>query len=411
MRIFDYVNKDLINVHLKAHNNKAIISEIVDQLCVAKKLRNKKEILQGLLEREEKGTTGIGDHIAIPHARIEDLKEIVLFVGVSKIGVDFSSSDSKPVHLIILFLTPLSESGTHLKVLAKLAAMLSNKLFVTRLAGAATNDILYHLFGQGDIGKEGFSNLSKEHIYLELGTAGAGISEQEAKRRIDEYGFNQLRAIKKSHLLKKFIYNFTNLLAVLMWVGSVLAFLGGMPEIGWAIIVVIIINAIFSFCQEFKAEKAIEALRKMLPAYTRVIRAGGEKKILASELVPGDIIIIEEGDNIPADARLIEAEELRVNNSAFSGESKLSHKMAEGFENSGDFLWIEMPNLVFAGTSVATGLGKAVVIATGMSTEIGKIAYLTQTVKEELSPLQLSFRETMRLKMGVSLGDFMSTQK
>jgi potassium/sodium efflux P-type ATPase len=119
--------------------------------------------------------------------------------------------------------------------------------------------------------------------------------------------------------------------------------------------------------------------------------------------VPGDIIIIEEGDNIPADARLIEAQELRVNNSAFSGESKLSHKMAEGFHDSKGFLWLEMPNLIFAGTSVAAGMGKAVVIATGMSTEIGKIAYLTQTVKEELSPLQKEVNRVSKLIAVISV--------
>ncbi|MFH1239110.1 MAG: cation-transporting P-type ATPase, partial [bacterium] len=182
--------------------------------------------------------------------------------------------------------------------------------------------------------------------------------------------------------------NFTNTLAILMWIGSGLAFLTDMKEVGWAIIAVIVINAIFSFWQEFKAEKALGALKKLLPSYTRVIREGKEKKILASDIVPGDIIVVEEGDNIPADARLIAAHELRVNNSAFSGESKLAHKMAEGFHDGKSFLWLEMPNLIFAGTSVATGRGEAVVIGTGMNTEIGQIAYLTQTVKEELSPLQ-----------------------
>lgn len=141
----------------------------------------------------------------------------------------------------------------------------------------------------------------------------------------------------------------------------------------------------------------------MIPSYTRVIREGKEKKVPTSELVCGDIIIIEEGDNVPADARLIEAQELRVNNSAFSGESKLSHKMAEGFHDGKDFLWLEMPNLIFAGTSIASGIGKAVVIATGMSTEIGKIAYLTQTIKEELSPLQKEVNRVSKLIAAISI--------
>jgi magnesium-transporting ATPase (P-type) len=188
-----------------------------------------------------------------------------------------------------------------------------------------------------------------------------------------------------------------------MWVGSGLSFWAGMPEAGWACIVVIFVNAIFSFWQEYKAEKAIDALRKLIPSFARVIREGAETKVPTSDIMPGDIIIIEEGDNVPADARLIEAQELRVNNSSFSGESKLSHKMAEGFQDGKDFLWLEMPNLIFAGTSVASGMGKAVVIATGMSTEIGKIAYLTQTVKEELSPLQREVSRVSKLIAVISV--------
>jgi potassium/sodium efflux P-type ATPase len=176
-----------------------------------------------------------------------------------------------------------------------------------------------------------------------------------------------------------------------------------MPEAGWACIVVIFVNAVFSFWQEFKAERAIDALKKLIPSYARTIRDGKEIKVPTSDIVPGDIVIIEEGDNIPADARLIEAQELRVNNSAFSGESKLSYKMAEGFQDGKDFLWLEMPNLIFAGTSVASGMGKAVVIATGMSTEIGKIAYLTQTIKEELSPLQKEVNKISKLIAVISV--------
>lgn len=116
--------------------------------------------------------------------------------------------------------------------------------------------------------------------------------------------------------------------------------------------------------------------------------------MLADELVSGDIIQLGEGDNIAADARLIEAHDLRVDSSVFSGESKPSYKMSELFKNGKNFLWTELPNLIFAGTSVVSGEGRAVVIATGMSTEIGQIAYLTQTVKEDMSPLQ---REIGRL--------------
>jgi potassium/sodium efflux P-type ATPase len=282
----------------------------------------------------------------------------------------------------------------HLKILSKVATLLKDKVFTGQLMHCSTNDELYHFLKEGGIEKEGFLALSKENIYIELESGDSGISKISAQERLEVYGPNKLKAIRRTPLIVRFIYNFTNLLAILMWIGSALSFWAQMPEAGWACIVVIFVNAIFSFWQEFKAEKAIDALRKLIPSYSRVIREGDEIKVPTSDIVPGDIIIIEEGDNVPADARLIEAQELRVNNSAFSGESKLSHKMSEGFQNGKDFLWLEMPNLIFAGTSVANGMGKAVIIATGMSTEIGKIAYLTQTVKEELSPLQ---REVNRI--------------
>ncbi len=388
MKISDLVYKDSVNVNLKSTTSEGAILEIVEQLGQARKIKDKKEILAGLLKREKIGSTAMGDGVAIPHARIAELKEAVLFVGISRQGINFSSPDGKPVQLVTLFLTPLLESGTHLKILSKIAVMLSNKLFVKQLMYSSTNDDLYRLLKQGGMEKEGFVALEKEDIYLELATGDNGISELSAKKRLEAYGPNNLKAAKKTPFIIQFSLHLTNLLALMMWVCSALCFWAQMPEAGWACIVVVFINAVFSFWQEFKAEKAIEALKKLVPSYARVIREGKEKKMSTSNVVPGDIIIVEEGDNVPADARLIEAEDLRVNNSVFSGESKLSHKMSEGFQDGKDFLWLEMPNLIFTGTNIASGIGKAVVIATGMSTEIGKIAHITQTVKEDLSPLQ-----------------------
>jgi len=397
MRVSDFIDKNLVSSRLKFRTKEAVISEIVERLYKHKKIKDRKEILQALIEREKKGSTGIGNALAIPHARMEGLKEVIMFVGVSKRGIDFASVDGRPVCVIVLFLTPLTESGTHLKILSKLVATFGDRVFISKLINARTDEELYKVLKQGDTEKEGFFALTKEEIYLELGTSDNGLEEAEARNRLKELGPNRIRKIRRTSLVMRFIYNFTNLLAILMWIGSGLSFWAQMPEAGWACIVVIFINAIFSFWQEFKAEKAIDALRELIPSYTRVIRSGTEKKVFSSDIVPGDIIIVEEGDNIPADARLIEAQELRVNNSAFSGESKLSHKMSEGFPDRGGFLWLEIPNLIFAGTSVATGIGKAVVIATGMGTEIGKIAYLTQTVKEELSPLQKEVNRLSKL--------------
>ncbi len=403
MNISELIQKDLVSINLKSHSAEGIIAEIVEYLYKSKKIKDKKTILESLLKREKLGTTGIGAGIAIPHARIHDLKEAVIFIGIAKTGVSFSSVDGKPIYVVILFLTPLTESELHLKILSKISNVITNRIFIEQLKHAKDNEDLYHIFERGMLIKKGFIALSKEDIYLELASSDKGISKISAQKRLEVYGFNKLKAIKKAPFIIRFGYHFTNLLAVLMWVGSALSFWANMPEAGWACIVVIFVNAIFSFWQEFKAEKAINALKKMIPSYARLIREGIETKIPTSEVVPGDVIIIEEGDNIPADARLIEASELRVNNSAFSGESKLSHKMPEEVHDGKDLLWLEIPNLVFAGTSVASGMGKAVVIATGMSTEIGKIAYLAQTVKEDLSPLQIEVNRLSKLIAAISV--------
>ena len=388
MNFSSFVSKNFVKVNLKSLTKEAVISEIVEYVCGQKKIKNKREILQSILEREKKETTGFGDGIAIPHARLEHLKEVLFFVGTSKAGIDFSSLDGKPVHLIVLFVTPFGESETHLKILSKVTSLLKNKSLVKKLLTSQTDDELYHTLNFEIGGKEEFLPLTKEEIYQELDTRESGLSEAEVRRRLEIYGPNKLKKISKTNLGKRFLHNFINLLAILMWVGSGLAFLAAMGEVGWAIIAVIFINAIFSFWQEFKAEKAIDALNQLIPSYTRVIREGDEKKVLSDDVVPGDITIFEEGDNISADGRLIEAYELRLDNSVFSGESRLSYKMTEAFQDGRNFLWTEIPNLIFAGTSAVSGTGKAVVIATGMNSEIGRIAYLTQAIKEELSPLQ-----------------------
>jgi Ca2+-transporting ATPase len=403
MRISELVDKSLVNAHLRSNSREGVLREIVDALYRHNRIKDKNRVLLALTEREKKGSTGIGSALAIPHARIDDLKEVVLFVGLSRRGIDFSSVDGKPVHLVVLFLTPVTESATHLKILSKLAAVARDRALITELTNARTDEELYNAFKQADSGRERFFTLTKDEIYLELGTSERGLERGEARSRLKEFGPNRLEKKGRKSLLVRFMRNFTNLLAILMLVGSGLSFWANMPEAGWACLVVIAVNAAFSFWQEYKAEKAIDALTKLIPSYARLIREGLETKVPTGDIVPGDIILVEEGDIVPADARLVEAHELRVNNSAFSGESRLAHKMSEGFADRGDFLWLEMPNLIFAGTSIASGTGKAAVIATGMGTEIGRIAHLTQTVKEDLSPLQQEVNRLSKLIAAISI--------
>ncbi len=231
------------------------------------------------------------------------------------------------------------------------------------------------------------NSLTRPEVFDALETGDGGLSSAEAAARLERYGPNEIREIKGRPLILKFLENFYHLFAIMLWVGGAMAFIAGMPELGWAIFAVILINAVFSFWQEFRAEKATEALKKLIPSKARVIRDGKTCEILAVGLVPGDLIVLEEGDAISADARVIEEFELRTNNATLTGESEPVRKTAAPHEDP-RLTPIEMPNLVFAGTSVAYGGGKAVVYATGMNTQFGKIAELTQSVHSELSPLQ-----------------------
>ncbi|MDI6724361.1 MAG: cation-transporting P-type ATPase [Methanobacterium sp.] len=244
--------------------------------------------------------------------------------------------------------------------------------------------------------------LSPEEVYSNLGTSKEGISEAEAEKRLEIYGPNQIEEFKQKPLIFKFLENFYNILALLLWAASVLAFIAGIFQLGFAIIGVIVINALFSFWQEYEAEKATEALKKILPSTAKVIREGKESKILASSLVPGDIIVLEEGDNISADSRLVEAFQLKVDNSTLTGESRPVRKESEGMSGE-NHSFVEMHNLVFAGTSVAAGSGKAVVFATGTKTEFNKIATLTQSVKEVQSPLQKEISKLARMIAAIAI--------
>ena len=213
-----------------------------------------------------------------------------------------------------------------------------------------------------------------------------GLSSEEAAERLKRYGRNELAEKKKDSMLKKLIANFTSLMALLLWIGGIMAIISGAPELGIAIFCVNLINGAFSFFQEFKAEKATSALSKMLPATARVLRDGEEVKIEAAEIVPGDIMIIEEGDKISADARILRSSDFSADQSTLTGESNPIRKSADGLREEVSYL--EAENMIFSGTSAAAGTCRALVISTGMQSEFGKIADLTQTTEKSLSPLQ-----------------------
>lgn len=239
-------------------------------------------------------------------------------------------------------------------------------------------------------------SLSIAEVFDEMHTCAEGLTQEAALERLAQYGPNKLRQAKGKPLHQKFLANFTHMMAMLIWVGGVMAIIARMPELAVAVWMVNLINGLFSFWQEFRAEKATEALMKMLPDYARVLRDREEKRVLAEELVPGDVILLSEGERISADCRLIEQAQLRVDQSTLTGESRPISKTTDAVLQEG-LTYTEASNMIFAGTSVASGTAKAVVIATGMDTEFGKIANLTQSMQEQLSPLQKELKVATRV--------------
>ncbi len=242
-------------------------------------------------------------------------------------------------------------------------------------------------------------------VYKSLETRPQGLTQAEVQERLNRFGHNSLIKVKGKPLVLKFLANFTHLMALLLWVGGAVGFIAQLPQLGFAIWTVNVINGAFSFWQEYKAEKATEALQRLLPTSARVLREGVEQSILAEELVPGDLMLLAEGDRISADGRLVEAAELKVDQSTLTGESQPVGKTDEAAPRTG-MTRAEVPDLVFAGTSVATGVAKAVVFATGMSTEFGKITHLTQNIVDEPSPLQKELDRVTKVvtALAVSMG-------
>ncbi len=245
--------------------------------------------------------------------------------------------------------------------------------------------------------------LTPSEVYSALKTSSRGLDQLEAKSRLHQYGYNLLHEAQGRPLLLKLLSNFTHLMALLLWVGGLVAFLAQMPQLGVAIWLVNLINGAFSFWQEYKAERATEALKKLLPRYARVVRGGQEQQIPAEELVPGDVMLLAEGDHVSADGRLVESAELQVDQSTLTGESRPVRRMAEPVLPNG-LSRAELPNLVFAGTSVVAGTGRAVVFATAMNTEFGQIAHLTQTLGDALSPLQKEIAVVTRVITLIAVG-------
>jgi magnesium-transporting ATPase (P-type) len=231
-------------------------------------------------------------------------------------------------------------------------------------------------------------------VFESMQSSVSGLSTEEAKNRLVTYGPNVLVEKKPVSIIYRFVANLKDLFSVLLLFASLLALF-----VDWKmsiiILAVVLVNTVFSLFQEWRAEKAMETLKSWMPEYTRVFRDGELRKVLVRDLVPGDVILLEEGDRVPADARLFEAYELWTNNVPLTGESEPQPRTVDPV-NVVDSTYMDVANLVFMSTSVAKGQGKALVLKTGMDTKFGQIAGLTQEISEESSPLQKEIAYTAK---------------
>lgn len=224
-------------------------------------------------------------------------------------------------------------------------------------------------------------------ILAELDATAEGLPSDEAARRLEEYGPNELEEKRRKTLLMMFLDQFKDFMIIVLIAAAIVSGMIGEVADTIAIIVIVILNAIIGFVQEYRAEKAMEALKKMAAPSATVVRNGAPMEIAASELVPGDIVILEAGKVVPADMRLFDSASLQIEEAALTGESVPVSKHTELIEEEGIPLG-DRKNIAFKGTVVTYGRGKGIVVATGMGTELGKIAAMLQEEEEVKTPLQ-----------------------
>ena len=237
--------------------------------------------------------------------------------------------------------------------------------------------------------------------FASLRSSQAGLSSAEAAARRLEFGPNRIERLPKPPLVLRFVRQFTHFFAVLLWVAAALALVAnvqmpgqGMATLALAVVAVIVINGAFAFWQEYRAEETMAALQRLLPQQVRAQRDAAVVVLPSEDVVPGDVIFLTAGDNVPADCRLIEAFGVRVNMATVTGEARPVSR--DGRSGAADDL-LRSRNVLLAGTSMTTGETTALVFATGMHTASGTIARLAQSTVDVPSPLQAEIATLSRV--------------
>ena len=229
--------------------------------------------------------------------------------------------------------------------------------------------------------------LNSDAVRDRLKSASTGLTQEEVRKRLERFGPNELIEKKRKSLLMMFLDQFKDFMILVLIAAAVVAGVIGEPSDTIAIAVIVLLNAVLGFVQEYRAEKAMAALKKLAAPSATVIRGGRPEKITADRLVPGDLVILEAGQVVPADIRLIEAIQLRTEEAALTGESLPVEKETASLREE-DLPIGDRRNMAYKGTLVTYGRGQGLVTATGMRTELGRIATLLQAQEEGKTPLQ-----------------------
>jgi P-type Ca2+ transporter type 2C len=239
---------------------------------------------------------------------------------------------------------------------------------------------------------DNFHSLTKQEILENLKTSEKGISKDEVSKRVEQYGYNEFKEKETKSTFQRFIEQFKDFLIIVLIVAAVIS--GALGEIADSVIIlaIVILNAVMGVVQENKAEESLKALKKMAAPLAHVIRDGISIELPARELVPGDIVLLEAGKYVPADLRLIEASNLKIEESSLTGESVPVEKNNDIIEDANVSLG-DRKNMAFMSSMVTYGRAKGIVVATGMNTQIGKIADMISNVQEESTPLQQKLEE------------------
>jgi sodium/potassium-transporting ATPase subunit alpha len=250
-------------------------------------------------------------------------------------------------------------------------------------------------------------NLEVDEVWSVLRSRPEGLRPDEVAQRLSLIGPNTLTSPPRAVWLRTLLRQFANLFSLLLDVSAALCFVAdrmqpgeGMALLGWALVAVAVLNALFTCAQAIRAERAMQALRDMLPQRITVRRGGAEQEVPIEDLVPGDVLLLSEGDRVPADARLVEGHDVLANNAPLTGESRHASLDASRVEQG---RMVDAPNLVFAGCTVVRGSGVAVVHATGRRTEFGKIAALSVEVRRPPTPLEREVSRMVRILTIVAL--------